>query len=202
MIDVRRDWVYDHNSFVQRGVETDQVVDLWRIPLGEPGFPSLAGRICEGFGLAKTFLRHARLYAFEDVAIDRDAVVVHVTGKSAAASSMPDRVIERIRESYSGYTIYQIGGADDKETPFLDRRGLPIWDSIRLIASSAIFIGVDSGPMNIANCYPRVRKKVVILRKMDSCIPVAHPIRWIDYNWEYYNVSDDDNGISMSYLKI
>lgn len=115
---------------------------------------------------------------------------------------MPDHVIEHIATRYQGYTIFQIGALTDKATPFIDKRGLPLWDSIRLIATSGTFIGVDSGPMNVANCYPRIRRKVILLRDVQSHVPVAHPLRWIDFNWEYFNISADDKGISMAYWKL
>jgi hypothetical protein len=115
---------------------------------------------------------------------------------------MPAHVIDHISAAYQGSTIFQVGALTDRPTPFVDMRGLPLSDSIRAIATCGTFIGVDSGPMNIANCYPRVRRKVVILNNVESGYPVAHPLRWIDYNWEYFNIGPDDVGITMSYTKL
>jgi len=202
LIDIENHWAYDHNPYVLRGVVPDHVFDLWTMPLGTSAYPSLAQRICESVGIPRTVLRHARLYAHEDEAIQRGRVVVHITGISAASSAMPDHVIDHIAKVYSSFEIIQVGSTSDKATPFIDKRGLPLWESIHLLATCEIFIGVDSGPMNIVNCYPKVRKKVVLLRELNGAVPVAHPIRWIDYNWEYFNTSKVDDGISMSYLKL
>ncbi len=202
LVDIKKSWVYDHNPFVERNVPPDEVIDLWKLKLGKRAYPNLAQRISEGLGLPKTYLRHPRLYQFENDEIDPNAVVVHVTGISGAAAGMPDHVIDHISKKYRNSVIFQIGGPKDKNTPFIDRRGLPLWDSIRLIATSGTFIGVNSGPMNIANCYPGIRKKLVLLKRTHDSVPVSPALRWIDFNWEYFNTSPDDEGITMSYLKL
>jgi hypothetical protein len=162
-------------------------------------------------------LRHPRLYRHEELqGSTLGTITVHTTGKSEGGE-MPDCVIEQIQKNYKNYVIYQVGGKDDKPTPFIDKLGLDMWETAELIAKCQIFIGVNSGMMNIAQCYPRVNRKVVliendILTTEDLCLryrPLhtynpdknigAH---WIDYNWQYFNISDIDMGITMSYKKI
>lgn len=200
LIDVARSWEYDHNPFVTREGTPEKIIDLWHLPLSGADYASLAQRISDAMSLKETILRHARLYAFEDCKIDRDAVAVHVTGNTAPP--MPRHVIDHIAEAYKGYKIIQLGGKKDQGTPFIDQRGLPIWETVRVIASCGTFIGIDSGLMNIANCYPRVRRKVVLTYEHNRRLPVTEAMRWIDYGWEYYNPSPHDVGISLSYRKL
>jgi hypothetical protein len=200
LIDIDSAWEYDYNPFVLRGVTPQKKIDLWHLPLPGAGYPSLAQRICSAFDFPLTPLRHARLYAFEDLTIDANSVTVHVSGNTAPP--LPLHVIHHIAAAYSGYKIFQVGALKDAPTPFIDCRGTPVWDTVRRIATCGTFIGIDSGLMNIANCYPRLRRKVVLTYEFGNAIPVSHPIRWIDYGWEYYNITDDDIGISMSYRKL
>lgn len=200
LIDVRKLWVFDHNPYIVRRERPDKFVNLWSVRLSREPCASLAERICEAWNLPDCPLRHARLYAFEDEPVRRGTVVVHATGKNAG--SLPEQVIAQIARNYADWEILQVGAETDRQTPFRDCRGLPLWDSIRLVATCEVFIGVDSGMMNVANCYPRVRRKVVILREPEKHVPAAHPLRWIDFNWEYFNPGETDRGITMSYRKI
>jgi hypothetical protein len=87
--------------------------------------------------------------------------------------------------------------------------GLSKWDTIKIISSCAIYIGVDSGFYHAANCYPKVRKKIVLNfneEKLEKLIPLNLDIDpdfvWLDYGIEYFNIYDKDIGITNSYLKI
>ena len=165
--------------------------------------------------IKKIHLRHPRLYRYEELQGSTLGVItIHTTGKSEGGV-MPDHVIEQIQKNYKNYTIYQVGGKDDKPTPFIDRLGLGLWETAELIAKSQIFIGVNSGMMNIAQCYPRVSRKVLLIendtlttedmdlgyRPLSQYRPDA-AAHWIDYNWQYFNVHDRDIGITMTYEKI
>ena len=171
-----------------------------------------------GLGRIKVpHLRHPRLYRYEELqGSTLGTITVHTTGKSEGGQ-MPDHVLEQIQKNYKNYTIYQVGGKDDKPTPFINKLGLGMWETAELIAKCQTFIGVNSSMMNIAQCYPRINRKVVliennILSTEDLCLryrPLhtyspdkdigAH---WIDYNWQYFNIHDIDMGITMSYNKI
>lgn len=91
-----------------------------------------------------------------------------------------------------------------------------IWEPAAEIATASRFIGVNSGPMHIANCYPRVTKRIVLMEFSQGYLArendVAFPWRagctrnfltsWLDPANTYFNRFDQDYGISFSYLKI
>ena len=160
-------------------------------------------------------LRHPRLYRYEELqGTELGTVCVHTTGKSEGGT-IPDHVIDQISRNYKGYKIYQVGGESDKTTPFINKLGLDLWESAKLIASSQIFIGVNSSMMNIAQCYPRISRKVILIEneilKIDDIAGTYRPLSayregchadWIDYGWQYYNVYNSDCGITLTYKKI
>lgn len=216
LVDVENCWVYDHNPFVIRGEQVDKVINLWahqnsvnqRESAGQIKHPmyGISARVCEGFNL-DCHLRHPRLYQFEDLKTVPKRIVVHTDGRSEGGV-MPDSVIKSIEENYHGYDIFQIGGRGDRSTPFKDAKGLSMWDTAGLIASAEIFIGVNSSMMNMANCYPKVRKKILILQydegQLKEFYPTNHPkfTAWIDFNAEYFNQYGRDYGVTMSHKKI
>ena len=216
LIDLENSWVFDHNPFVLRGARPDEVINLWghqnsvneREGRGEIKHPmfGISARVCEGFGL-KCHVRHPRLYRYEDKETISKRIVVHTDGRSEGGV-IPDNVIAQIAANYKGYEIFQIGGRNDRGTPFIDAKGLGMWETAELIASSEIFIGVNSSMMNMANCYPKVRKKLIILQygesQLEEFYPTNHPkfTAWIDFNAEYFNASNRDIGVTMSYKKI
>lgn len=178
-------------------------------------------------GITEPRLRHPRLYIYEDLDIKPHKVVVHTTGSDRTKAGEPavrpwageddvrilsDSILESIRRNYRDYEIVQVGAADDKPIggKFTDRRGqLDYWGTAKEIAEAAIFIGVLSGPMHIANCYPRTMKKIVLQEFPESSVRTWRPgdtrnfsFTWIDPNSTYYNKFDYDAGISFSYTKI
>ena len=232
LIDLMNQWCYDHNTFVERGNNTvDFAVDLYandiffKGPQGQPikgqlkfedkdFYVSQPERFKQIFGIENIYLRHPRLYKYEEMQGSRlGLVTVHTTGKSEGGT-IPEKVIERIQKNYIGYTIYQVGGENDAPTPFIDKRGLDMWQTAELIASSQIFIGVNSGMMNLAQCYPRVNRKLIIIenerietKDFDYYRPLCYYKEgvnspWVDYNWQYYNIHEQDLGITFSYNKI
>ena len=189
LVDLQHSWVYDHNPYVERfGPDTGGVmdgtvgsaIDLYKNQLFFKGekdepligllkftdgkyFTSQAERFKQLFNIENILLRHPRLYRFEELQGKKLGIVtVHTTGRSEGGT-IPDRVIDQIEENYKGYSVYQVGGPEDRETPFIDKRGLGMWESAQLIASSQIFIGVNSSMMNIAQCYPRVSRKLILI---------------------------------------
>jgi len=56
--------------------------------------------------------------------------------------------------------------------------------------------------MNIAKCYPRVFKKILIPRDLDSFLPMSHGNVWFDHNSSYFNYTKQDVGATLSYTKI
>jgi hypothetical protein len=180
----------------------------------EKSYVSQPDRFKQLFNISRVRLRHPRLYRFEELQGEKLGIVtVHTTGKSEGGE-MPDHVIDQIAQNYKSYSIYQVGGPSDKDTPFIDRRGFGMWESAQLIASSQIFIGVNSGMMNIAQCYPRVNRKLILIENdilktedFDIFKPLTYYKKevfshWVDYNWQYYNIHDHDIGITYSYKKL
>jgi hypothetical protein len=230
VIDLDHSWVFDHNPFVVRNVEPDAVINLWttdwpwrwQIMPGDferhPVFTSTAERTGTIFG-HKAFLRHARLYRFEELPIIKDRVVLHTTGSPLtpyydegedSLRRLSPEILEHIRQKYADYEIIQIGASTDIDAQVIDRRGIDIWESVKLIAQAAIFIGVDSGPYWIASCYPRVFRKKVLMscpieQLRNDFIPM-HVLKphwqWHDASCLYFNRSTDDAGITYSYLKL
>ena len=178
-------------------------------------------------GVTEPKLRHPRLYIYEDLDIRPNKVVVHTTGSDRTKAGEPavrpwageddvrilsDDILKAIQHNYRDYEIVQIGAVTDKTCPGTsqDLRGkLDYWGTAREIAEAAVFIGVLSGPMHIANCYPRTMKKIVLQEFPESSVRTWRPgdtrnfsFTWIDPNSTYYNKFNYDAGISFSYTKI
>jgi hypothetical protein len=205
-IDLSRCWVFDYNPYARRDYkqeEITEVINLWMLQFPPKDYLSYGERQCEKLGWSKCYLRHPRLYRFEDAEINPKTCVIHTNGRSEGGV-MPDKMIDQIAKNYKGWRIFQIGGKEDRETPFERMTDLSLWECAELIASSQVFIGVNSSMMNIANCYPRVHRKVFINRKDTAqYYPVSGRMSsWIDYNFTYITDSEDDEGIAYSYRKI
>lgn len=207
VIDYSNCWVYDYNPYVVRGkFDYDKIIDLWNLShfykVGE--YLSTSERFFKNteFSNFKINIRHPRLYKFEDLKIIPNRITIHTAGKSEGGT-ISDETMDQIAKIYSNFEIIQIGGASDKPTPFINKLGLGIWETVQLIASSSIFIGVNSGMMNIANCYPRVNRKIILNRNdFDIFFPLNKNTGWLDFNIQYFNQSKNDIGSTYSYLKI
>jgi len=210
--DISNSWVFDHNPYIERNIAQEKItkiLDLWDIShnFTAENFKSHAERFFIWY--SKEFetnfqnppLRHPRLYIGEDKEINPNRVLVHTTGKSEV-TSISDEVIQAISKNYKNYEIIQIGGVNDKKTPFISKLGLSYTETAELIATSAIFIGVNSGMMNIANCYPRVNKKILIPRDLDNFLPMSKHSSWFDHGSAFFNYTENDVGATFSYLKI
>ena len=158
--------------------------------------------------------RGPRLYKFEDPNdVVHDQIAIHVGLGRTTAQYIPDYVIQKIKERYSNYKIIQVGGKKDNDSPFIDKRGLSIWETVEIIAKSSIFIGINSGPLNVANCYPHINKKLIInssatwdKETIQRFEPLGGHIsanfNWCDYGWQYYNTEEHDIGTTYSYKRI
>lgn len=211
IFDISNSWVFDNNPYVERNILSETVdltIDLWLFSQQMPrdGFKSHADRFFQCFNKLYNFniepmLRHPRLYLYENEEIRPDRVIVHTTGKSEIMP-LNEKVIQAIQNNYKNYEIIQIGGYEDKPTPFKKMLGLNFFDTAKLIATSSIFIGVNSGMMNIANCYPRVNKKILIPRNLDIFCPMSNDNVWFDHGTTFFNYTEQDYGATFSYLKI
>lgn len=215
IVDLYNLWIYDHNPHVARGVKPDTYLNLFqnveklkRLYDGKrfTNQHQLYSLACG----ASISLGGPRLYLHESIAQRPKSLCVHVTpGNRDAKDDIPDSVIAQIRANYHDYTITQVGGGKDKPFPeAVDMRALPLWESVKVIASSEIFIGISSGPTHIADCYPRVRKKVLLFgspQEVSAFKPYGEDFRggdWINYHWEYYNIHEKDIGVTRSYRTI
>lgn len=215
IVDMHKLWVYDYNPYVLRDVDPDKVMNFcfnrkrFFEQVGEFTLPNIHQANSSICG-ANISLGGPRLYKYEDIKPAAKTLCVHVTphGKEMR-DNIPDEVLKTIRINYSDYNIVQVGGKNDKKFDgAIDYRGTSIWEMVKIIASSEIFIGISSGPIHIADCYNHVRKKIIIFGNIDDLVrfkPRSSQYMggdWINYNWEYYNLSEIDIGATRSYLKI
>lgn len=188
---------------------------------------SQAEYMCVNIGFNDVRLRHPRLYIHEDEKIIPNKIVVHTTGSDRTRDKEPairttsgedevrimsDEVIDAILKNYKDYQIIQLGGEDDKPLGghSIDMRGkLPLFDVAKEIASCARFIGVNSGLMHIANCYPRVDKRIVLMEFPKQTLMTFKPcdirnwlFSWIDISNVFFNKFEHDVGLTYSYTKI
>ncbi|WP_186308390.1 tetratricopeptide repeat protein [Paraburkholderia sp. BCC1885] len=231
VVDVDRVWIFDHNPYVVRDVQPDRIVNLWTqkwlggnsVPFEDyrtkPVFSSLAERTSHIFGHV-AYLRHPRLYRFEELPTLEKRIVLHTTGKNIPphvalgedhVRELSAEIISHVRDAYAGYEIVQVGSASDLDAQVIDCRGVAdIWEVARLIAQARIYIGVDSGSYWIAACYPRIFRKKVMMQYpagylRDRFVPmhVLDPhSHWHDASCLYYNRTTDDAGVTYSYLKL
>lgn len=214
LIDVGCHFIFDYNPYVIRGKNPDIIYTNQQIQDGARTTTdnkkirvlSIADRLRYFFNLPECYLRHPRLYKYEDSETIFNKITVHTTAKTIGGI-MDDKVIEAIKSNYKRYEIFQVGGLKDKNFPgATDLRGVGFWETAAHIAESAIFIGIDSSMGHIASCYPKVRRKMIINYIDEEKFKWANPLfegeAWWDFNVESYNCYDRDIGATMSYLKI
>lgn len=202
----------------------DQAVNYNKM-YDNPSIGSQAEWLCANVSIKDPKLRHPRLYIHEDEKIIPNKVVVHTTGKinrpgepeiryglgEDSTRSMSQNMIEQIAENYDGWDVYQIGGVND--TPivgkFTDLRGLDLWETAKHISQSARFIGINSGMMHIAHCYPRVEKRIIMNELSNESISKWRigDIRNLSFAWydaasTIFNKTDHDISYTYSYKKI
>lgn len=209
LVDIHKCWIFDHNPYVVRDIRADIVLHHLDTQLNiinnnsRQNWKSDAEEICHNFSLPKMYLRRPRLYKYEDSVTQKDLVVVHTTGNTVG--QMPEHVIKQIEKNYDGYDIVQIGLDSDARTPFRKLLNLNKWETAEIVSKAAIFIGVNSGFYHIANCYPKVRKKIVLHELNEDALNQFEPKKqsisteWYDYNIEYFNISEFDIGATNSY---
>lgn len=234
-IDFRKPTNGDEELLIVPDVRLRSQADRYVSQYKSPIIGSQTEFMLNELGLKGGVSRHPRLYIHEDLDIVPHKVVVHTTGSDRELSGedairyrfgedevrvMSDEVIAAIGRNYRNWQIVQIGAANDKPVDggnVVDLRGrLDLWESAAEIASAARFVGVNSGPMHIANCYPRVSKRIILMEFSRGYLAredgVTFPLRagsvenfltsWLDPANTYFNRFDRDYGISLSYLKI
>lgn len=183
--------------------------------------------MCVNMGFNDVRLRHPRLYRYEDSQIIPNKIVVHTTGSDRtrdkepairtnsgedAVRVMSDEVCESILTNYKNFDIIQVGGAEDKPLGGHSKNlcgKLDYWEVAKEISEASRFIGVNSGPMHIANCYPRVEKRIVLMEFPRKTLMTFRPgdirnwlFSWIDVSSTFFNKTDIDIGYTYSYTKI
>lgn len=188
---------------------------------------------CLNLDIDKLSLRNPRLYIHEDLPQIQKKLTVHTTGSNRSLVGeaqiryglgenseriMSDEVIERILCNYKDWEIVQVGGENDKLLGghSIDKRGiLDLFDVAKEIATSQRFIGTNSGLMHLANAYPKVEKRIILMEfseltlgKGFQNIPFrAGEIRnflfsWLDPSNKFYNKYSTDIGVTSSFIKI
>ena len=227
VVDIDHCCVFDHNPFVERDTNYEIVLthgnicSLFNSKKDTKQFLSFPERMCKAFGF-KLYLRNPRLYKFDNVKQEK-RICIHSSG-SSKNRHIPPAAVEKILERYSDHEILQIGWKGDtnlskvfpKISDCTSDKSVKdaFWDTAQFIASSEMYIGIDSGWVHMANAYNRVRKKIFLNYPegwIEQFVPgVMNPQPhtdgtsnpWFDFNWEYYNTFNYDVGVSRSYLNI
>lgn len=207
-----------------------RMADQRKVYIDKVKLPITAGQteyMCINMGLEEMPLRHSRLYIYEDLDIDPCKVVVHTQGSDRTRDGEPairyqsgedhlrimsDEVIESILKNYKDFKIVQVGSQDDRPLGgnVIDCRGkYDYWETIKEISTAARFVGINSGPMHMANCYPRVDKRVVLMEFPEKTLWSYRPgdvrhwlFSWIDPTNMFFNRFKYDVGFTYSYTKL
>jgi hypothetical protein len=188
---------------------------------------SQAEYMCLNLGFKDVTLRHPRLYCHEDSRIAPDKVVVHTTGADRtrdndapirtacgedALRTMSDDVIASILKNYADWQVIQVGCECDKPLGghSIDLRGkTDYWETAREIASAARLSASISGPMHIANCYPRVDKRIVLMEFPKQTLLKYRPgdlrnwlFSWFNPASTFFNRFNFDVGLTYSHAKL
>lgn len=219
LINLTKSYVYYYNPYVVSGDKASVVLDLHygfmnfknhKIDLKKIDYSnglSFGEKCCNMVGI-ECILRNPKLYIHENESIFLDRIILH--GHGSTVGRLPNYIIEHIFREYKSFQIIQIGSKDEPLFcgKIIDARGKSFFDTVRLIATSAIFIGINSGFYHVANCYNRIRKKIILFNlnkeKYKKIIPMNESTEgsWYDFGIEYFNDLEYDCGITKSYLKI
>jgi len=226
-------WVFDKNPYVIRDANPDIFIildKLFDLPKEQhetiygTQYFSRASKHCDILGI-KCYLRHYNLYDQNDQNINYKKISIHTGPGKSTAGEIPDQIIDIIKEKYKDFELIQVGSTYDKNINVTDKRGSSLDEMINIIKNSFLFIGVNSGPMNIANCYPNIFRKIVLTegnndypkfrtnyesflsnefipQKHYGKLPHVSHENWLDFGCLYYNITKDDMGVTYSYTKI
>lgn len=218
--DVNSHWVLDHNPYVTRGVPPEKItreVDLWKAHCGEQPVRQYERTVL--MSNAESHARHfdytvslnrPRLYRFEEYPFfERKRILLHVKGRSHG--QMPEPIVEHVMEKY-GHAVSLIGhDCDWKYSLPMPHKinTFDMWSLVEAISKCRMFIGVDSGPSWIAQCFPDILVKKVRLIPdinglktwvpLESCRVSSH---WDDRSAFIYNPSTQDVGFTWAYTRI
>lgn len=220
IVDTERNWVFDYNPYVVRGVQPKKTHDVWNDILLDVPKEKLGRTImlCLAEAPLKSFdypivMNRPRLYKFEHTPFSaRTKIIVHVKGRSHG--QMPEHIIKHIIEKYGDQDLWLLARPGEWDYPFtwpgkVFNATPEIWKSVEFIADAKMFIGLDSGPAWIAQCYPDIIvKKVRLIPELDrlkNWVPLEWCMLgsyWDDRSGFIYNPSSDDVGFTWSYKRI
>jgi hypothetical protein len=219
LVDIEHNWVFDFNPYVIRNVDARiEEYDLWRLhcldaPVmvnGRTTFLTNAQAHSRHFGYP-VVMNRPRLYQFEEFQYEmRRHVFLHVKGRSHG--QLPEHVVKHVLDKY-GEAVVLIGepGEWDYTIEPPARAFFPktYWELAAVLSKAHMFIGVDSGPSWVAQCYPDVITKKVRLFPTIEKLQDWMPLEWcrIGSHWDdrsagIYNPSDDDVGFTWSYKRL
>lgn len=219
LADLDHNWVFDFNPYVLRNVQkVDEVFNLWDLHCfdvpkqvdGKTTFLSNAHAHSRHFKYP-VVLNRPRLYKFEEYPYqDRHHVFLHVKGRSHGF--LPEHVVKHVLDKYGNLVVF-IGLQEDwiYSMPIPARSIYPktLWDLAAILSKARMFIGVDSGPSWIAQCYPDVITKKVRMFPSVDALKDWMPLEWcrLGSHWDdrsamIFNPSEQDAGFTWSYLKI
>ena len=244
LLDTEEYWIFDNNPFVIRdkNIKPEKTIFINQEGLNpgngvlQQGYYKRTGSqiltahqdlFLRNMGL-EMFIRHPKLYVHENAAQIPNKVVVHTHGMLDCLrpqlghdfdKKMTPEIIEQIKVNYKNYEITQIGGPDDipMGNGVIDKRGLDIWDTVKEISDTSIFIGVDSGPAQIALSFPRVNRRIVLSKYSKEFLSGCNDrfkspfvlcnlndflTYWLDHSSMYFNRYDRDYGITTTYKEI
>jgi len=218
VIDDTHHWVLDNNPYVIRNPDKEtlklsKLLYGWNhnprwMPKNRSCFTSMAEQHAGNLGI-DCFIRHPRLYAYEDFPYEkREKILLQTQGLSHG--KMPNHIIEHVFKKYKGMPLFHIGVSFDCDIQIPKLETPTLWDLVREISQCKMLIGLDSGPSWIAACYPDVIVKKVRMKPdldvLKDWIPLdvnnIHAI-WDDLQLQHiYNQSENDVGFTSSYLRI
>ena len=217
--DVSKPWFFDHNPYVCRDPNEKpvKVIEMWNFSPTQYQWPrprqamqylSNAEIWAAVWGVPMR-LNRPRLYKFEDYPFEkREMILLHTHGRSHG--EMPKEIIDHVLAKYklTGNLIH-IGLPTD---PYL---GIPkahtptLWDLAELISRAKMLIGVDSGPIWVAACYPDVIVKKIRMRPDPDILKTWTPLaidnvhsHWDDRAFQAFNPTKEDIGFTSAYTKI
>lgn len=223
-----KNWFWDHNPYVKRGEPVKSTIPLQLLAdkttfhhnlKNMNQFFSIVDKYCSYFGLDCT-IRHPKLYMYENIAKKPFKVIITTQGNLQGHMNgetfdrvIPDHILEKIKENYEDgrFELVQIGSKNDKSAGkcVIDKRGLSIWDSVKEVAESMIYIGVNTGVFHIASAFPHISKKIILCEYNDISLryylplnPQNHHTSFLYHAEQFYNSYDRDIGVTTSYLKI
>lgn len=218
LVDIDSHWVFDFNPYVIRNVErVSEVFQLWTLHCVDT--PTLFRERTTMLSNAEAHSRHfnypvvlnrPRLYQFEYYPYEqRQHVFLHVKGRSHGA--LPEHVVRHVLDKY-GDRVVVIGPQEDwiYDLP-LKRHIHPksMWELAAIISKAHMFIGVDSGPSWVAQCYPDVITKKVRMFPSVEALKNWVPLEWCrlgsywdDRSAQIHNPSENDAGFTWSYQRL